>query len=277
MESNHTRKPRFFALNILLISKDIRMIHQTPFSFLFSGGMITNRRMHKGFERKDIFNMARMRRKKNIPLRMDACSAYWFLVPVANRGHWREACSMPKETPLFLELGCGKGGFAIETARRNPDICYVALEKEESVILAAIEKAAAAGVTNLFFVWTDVILLKNFFDDGEVDRIYINFCDPWSRREKPKRRLTHRDYLQLYRHLLKEDGEIHFKTDDSKLFAFSLEEFVFSGFHLDKHTNDLHASEWNSGNVRTEFEQKFADRGVSICRVEARKSAMISK
>ncbi len=219
--------------------------------------------------------MARTRKKKNIPQRMNACSSYWFPVPVANRGHWRAACKMPAVAPLYLELGCGKGAFAIGMAQRHPDVCYIALEKDESVILAAIEKAAEAGVTNLFFIWTDVILLKNYFEEGEVDRIHINFCDPWSRKDKPKRRLTYRDYLAVYRNLLTHDGEIHFKTDDRKLFDFSLGEFEYSSFVLHNQTSDLHGSEWDSSNIRTEFEQKFAGQGISICRVEAHKTGML--
>jgi len=215
--------------------------------------------------------MARMRKKKNIPQRMQSCASYWFAVPVANRGRWREMCGMPANAPLYLELGCGKGGFAIATAKRHPEVCYVALEKDESVILAAIEKAAAAGVGNLFFLCADVVLLKNYFDEGEVDRIYINFCDPWSKRDKPKRRLTYREFLEMYKALLKDNGEIHFKTDDRKLFDFSIEEFASVSLHLHRTTYDLHNSKWNEDNIRTEFEQKFADRGFPICRVEARK------
>ena len=217
--------------------------------------------------------MARTRKKKNIPQRMHACSAYWFPVPVSNRGRWREACRMAPDAPLFLELGCGKGDFAVEMAQQHPEACYIALEKDESVILAAIEKAAAIGMTNLFFIWTDVVLLNNYFAEGEVDRIFINFCDPWSRKDKPKRRLTHRDYLEMYKLLLKGIGEIHFKTDDKTLFRFSLLEFADSSLALCNQTSDLHNSEWDCGNIRTEFEQKFASQGITICRVEAHKVA----
>lgn len=218
--------------------------------------------------------MARTRKKKNIPQRMNACSSYWFQVPVANREHWREACRMPPDAPLYLELGCGKGDFAVAMAQRHPEVCYIALEKDESVILAAIEKAAETGVSNLFFIWTDVALLKNFFGEGEVDRIFINFCDPWSRKNKPKRRLTYRDYLDVYKLILKNDGEIHFKTDDKTLFKFSLEEFAGSDFSLINQTTDLHNSQWDESNIRTEFEQKFASQGITICRVEAHKPAI---
>lgn len=186
-----------------------------------------------------------------------------------NRGSWRQACGMPENAPLYLELGCGKGRFAIETARRNPEICFIALEKEESVILAAIETACEEGLTNLFFLSADVVLLKNYFATEEVDRIYINFCDPWSRKNKPKRRLTYREYLETYKLLLKPDGDIHFKTDDRLLFEFSLQEFEIAGLGIRDVTEDLHASRWNEDNIRTEFEDKFAGQGIAIRRAEA--------
>lgn len=202
---------------------------------------------------------------------MRACAAYWFEVPVANRGNWRQACGMPDDAPLFLELGCGKGRFAIETGRRNPEVCFIALEKEESVILAAIEAARAEGLTNVFFLCADVVLLNNYFAPGEIDRIYINFCDPWSRKNKPKRRLTYREYLKTYQTLLKPDGQIHFKTDDERLFLFSLEEFEIVGLQVCAVTDDLHNSPWNDQNIRTEFEEKFAGQGIAIHRAEAHK------
>ncbi len=215
--------------------------------------------------------MTRLRKKKNISARMRACSAYWFEVPVANRGSWRQACGVTDDCPLYLELGCGKGRFAIETARRNPDVCFVALEKEESVILAAIETACDEGLTNLFFLPADVLLLKNYFAPGEVDRIYVNFCDPWSRKNKPKRRLTYREYLETYKLLLTPGGDIHFKTDDERLFEFSLDEFKAVGLDVRNATRDLHRSPWNEENIRTEFEEKFAEQGISIKRAEAHK------
>jgi len=176
---------------------------------------------------------------------------------------------MPENAPLFLELGCGKGRFAIETARRNPEACMVALEKEESVILAATEAACKEGITNLFFLCADAILLQNYFAPGEVDRIYINFCDPWSRKNKPKRRLTYREYLETYKVLLKSGGDIHFKTDDQVLFEFSLREFEIAGLGIRDLTEDLHNSRWNEENIRTEFEDKFASQGIAIRRAVA--------
>ena len=213
--------------------------------------------------------MARMRKKKNIPLRMEACSKYWFPVPVANRGKWREACGVKNDAKLHLEIGCGKGAFSCGQAQKNPDICYVALERDESVILAAIEKAAALNLKNLFFIQTDAQYLRNFFAPDEIDRIYINFCDPWIRKNKSKRRLTYREFLVVYRELLSSDGQIHFKTDEPSLFSFSIDEFWACQFHLDKVTMDLHNSRWDENNIKTEFEAKFAAEGLPIYRLEA--------
>lgn len=213
--------------------------------------------------------LTRLRKKKNITTRLKACSGYWFEVPVANRGAWRASCGMPEDCPLYLELGCGKGRFVLNVARRNPDACFIALEKEESVILAAIEAACAEGLTNVFFLCADAVLIKNYFAPAEIDRIYINFCDPWSRKNKPKRRLTYREYLENYKLLLSPNGQIHFKTDDDRLFGFSLNEFNAAGFECRNVTLDLHNSPFDAENVRTEFEVKFAEQGIPIKRVEA--------
>ncbi len=213
--------------------------------------------------------MARMRAKRHIPERMALCSERWFEAPVLNKGRWREACGFPSDCKIFLEIGCGKGKFCTETAAKNPDVLYIALERDSSVILAAIEKAHALEIPNLFFLNADAQLLENYFDADEIDRIYINFCDPWSRRNKPKRRLTYRAFLEQYKKLMKTGGQIHFKTDNDTLYDFSLEEFKACGFELSELTRDLHNSEWDKDNVRTEFEQKFADQGIGIKRAVA--------
>ena len=112
-------------------------------------------------------------------------------------------------------------------------------------------------------------MLENFFDTDEIDRIYINFCDPWTRRRKPKRRLTYRDFLTKYKTMLKKGGQIRFKTDNDELFEFSVGEFTDCGWALSEITRDLHNSEWDADNIRTEFEQKFADQGIPIKRLVA--------
>lgn len=213
--------------------------------------------------------MARARTKKHIPERMERCKERWFETPLMNKGQWREVCGFPKDCELFLEIGCGKGKFCCEMAKLNPNALYIALERDSSVILSAIEKAHEENIPNLFFLNTDANLLENYFDENEVSRIYLNFSDPWSRRNKPKRRLTYRDFLNQYKTMLVNGGSIRFKTDNDILFDFSLEEFEYCGFELSELTRDLHNSEWDKDNVRTEFEQKFADQGINIKRVVA--------
>ena len=215
--------------------------------------------------------MARPRKKKNIPQRMEACSEYWFLVPIANKGKWRQVFRR-EDAPLYLELGCGRGKFSCEMALANPDICFVALEKDESVVLSAIERAAEMKLSNIRFLHADVELLRNYFEEGEVDRIFINFCDPWMRKKKPKRRLTYRANLEIYKELLKPEGQIHFKTDEPALFAFSIGEFWSSQFILDKLTLHLYDSPWIENNIATEFETKFVQEGLPIYRLEAHRT-----
>lgn len=213
--------------------------------------------------------MTRLRAKRHIPERMEACKELWFQFPAANKGRWREVCGFPDECELFLEIGCGKGKFCTETATANPQALYIALERESSVILAAIEKTKELGIKNLFFVNADAKNLLEYFEENEVDRIYLNFSDPWTRKKKPKRRLTYRDFLKVYETVMKPGGEVRFKTDNTLLFEFSVGEFTECGFTLSEVTRDLHNSEWNEGNVRTEFEQKFADEGIPIKRLVA--------
>lgn len=191
-------------------------------------------------------------------------------MPMMNKGKWREVCGAKPGAPIWLEIGCGKGKFCTEMAVKNPDVLYIALERDTSVILAAIEKAHNEEIPNLFFLNADANLIDNYFDENEIDRIYLNFSDPWSRRNKPKRRLTYRDFLNKYRVILKDGSQIEFKTDNDDLFEFSLEEFKETGFTLEDVTYDLHNSEFDKDNVRTEFEQKFADDGINIKRVVAK-------
>lgn len=214
--------------------------------------------------------MGRMRAKRNIPIRMERCHERWFEDPMLNKGRWREACGFSADVPVWLEIGCGKGKFCTEMAKTNPDVLYIAMEREPSVILAAIEKAHELELPNLFFIKGDANLIENYFDKDEADRVFINFCDPWTRQNKPKRRLTYRDFLTKYKGFLKAGSLICFKTDNDELFDFSVNEFEESGFELSELTRDLHNSEFDGANIRTEFEQKFADQGIPIKRVVAK-------
>ncbi|MBR3058067.1 MAG: tRNA (guanosine(46)-N7)-methyltransferase TrmB [Clostridiales bacterium] len=214
-------------------------------------------------------SMARMRKKKNLIPRTEACAEHFFDDPTLNRGKWREACGMPETAELYVEIGCGKGLFSENMAKKYPDVCYVAIEREPSCCLLAMEKATRENLKNLFFIRGDATNLLEFFGENEVDRIYINFCDPWTRQNKPKRRLTYRAFLDMYRQVLKMGAQIQFKTDNDALFDFSLEEFAASGWELTCVTRDLHKSEWDADNIRTEFESKYAEQGIPIKRCVA--------
>ena len=207
----------------------------------------------------------RMRKKKNLLPRMEACGALLVADPRALRGRWREL--LPDARELRVELGCGKGRFTAETAAAEPDVLLIAVEKVPDAMVVAMERARDAGLHNVFFVDGDAACLPDFFAPGEVDRIYINFCDPWPKSNQKKRRLTHANFLQLYRRVLPMGGEIHFKSDNDKLFEWSLEEIPQFGFRLSQVTRDLHAN--GPVGVMTDYEAKFYQQGVTINRCVA--------
>lgn len=207
----------------------------------------------------------RMRKKKNLTPRMEACGDYRVMDPFALRGSWRSL--MPEAKTLRVELGCGKGGFTAKTAAAEPDVLLIAVEKVPDAMVVAMEKAKAAELKNVWFVDGDAALLPDMFDTGEIDRLYINFCDPWPKSNQKKRRLTHGNFLKKYRQVLAEGGQIHFKTDNDKLFEWSLEEIPQFGFELSEVTRDLHAN--GAVGVMTDYEQKFYNEGKSINRCVA--------
>ena len=196
---------------------------------------------------------------------MERCEAYQIKDPYGRKGMWRAL--MPEARELRVELGCGKGRFTAETARREPDVLFIAVEKVPDAMVVAMERAAHEGIRNVFFVDADANQLPDFFADGEVDRIYINFCDPWPKSNQAKRRLTHGNFLRLYRKVLKPEGQIHFKSDNAGLFAFSEEEIPRFGFTLSEVTDDLHA--YGPQGVMTDYEAKFYELGTPIHRLVA--------
>ena len=208
----------------------------------------------------------RMRKKKNLIPRMEKCAAVHVRDGFVLKGRWREAL-MPSATELRVELGCGKGRFTVETARQHPDILFVAIEKVPDAMVIAMERAAALELKNVFFVVGDAALVPDYFAPGEVDLIYINFCDPWPPKGQAKRRLTHRGFLTSYRKVLKPGGQIHFKTDNGPLFQFSLEEFPAAGYTLSEVTHNLHES--GPQGVMTDYEAKFYAEGLPINRCVA--------
>lgn len=200
---------------------------------------------------------------------MEAC-AHWLIPrPEDLRGRWRESLGESGEAVLNLEIGCGKGSFIVEMARQNPRECYVAVERVESVLLLAMEKARDAGVENLRFLSADAALLGQCFAGGEVSRIYLNFSDPWPPKRQHKRRLTHPRLLAVYDGILHPAGELCFKTDNRGLFEDSICYFSQYGFGLFDVTFDLHGTD--TPNVMTEYEQSFSSKGFPIYRLVARR------
>lgn len=208
-------------------------------------------------------------RLRNIPGSREiiAKSVHVVQNPQSVKGNWK--CRFGKEQPLHIEVGMGKGRFIMDMARLNPDINYIGIEMYDSVLLRAIQKKEQSeGLDNLYFLRVDARELPEIFAEGEVDRIYLNFSDPWPKDRHAKRRLTSRQFLERYDKILKKDGQIEFKTDNRGLFDFSLEEAKAAGWKIEAHTFDLHKDDaLNQGNVMTEYEEKFSSMGNPICKM----------
>ena len=202
-----------------------------------------------------------------------AASDYVVQEQETHKGTWGPLFG--NEQPVQIEVGMGKGRFLMDLASQNPDINYIGFEMYDSVLLRALQKMeerAENGNTlpNVFFVRMDARELPLIFDAEEVDKIYLNFSDPWPKERHAKRRLTSRQFLERYDAILKSDGVIEFKTDNRPLFDFSLEEVNESKWHLVEWTYDLHHNEkMNVGNIMTEYEEKFSSEGNPICKLIA--------
>ena len=207
----------------------------------------------------------RMRKKPNLIPRMERCAQVQIKDPKALKGMWRESFADYKK--LWLELGCGKGRFTAGTAQANPDSMLIAVEKVPDAMVTAMERVCDAGIENIRFIDMDALELGEVFDNAEVGRIFINFCDPWPPKRQAKRRLTHGNFLKLYRKVLKDNGQIHFKTDNDPLFEWSIEEIPQFGFTLSEVTRDLHGS--GQRGVMTDYEAKFYAEGKNINRCVA--------
>ena len=206
----------------------------------------------------------RMRRKKHREERYENCS-YLAIESFDNVKNLKDI--FENDNPIHLEIGCGKGRFIKDLSKLNPDINYIAIEKSMDVIIMAMEKIKNEGIENVRFFAGDVNNLRDGDFDNEVERIYINFCDPWKKSNQAKRRLTHKNYLSLYEKLLKEGGEVFFKTDNRKLFEFSLNSFADYNVKMRNITLDLHNSAYE-GNIMTEYEENFSKKGFPIYRCE---------
>lgn len=198
-------------------------------------------------------------------------SPYVIQDPQGLKGKWHEFFG--NQNPIRIEVGMGKGKFIMELAEKNPDVNYIGIERYSSVLLRGLQKRSQLELSNIYFMRIDALELADVFDAGEVDRIYLNFSDPWPKERHAKRRLTSPAFLERYRRILAPGGTLEFKTDNRNLFAFSLESVEESGWELLASTTDLHHSELGRENILTEYEERFSQLGNPICKLIARPRA----
>lgn len=204
-------------------------------------------------------------RLRNVPGAREAIADNVMAInePTVLKGKWNE--EFGNENPIRIEIGMGKGKFITTLAQENPDINYVGIEKYSSVLIRAIERCQDIEVPNLRFIRMDAEYICDVFEKEEVDRIYLNFSDPWPKDRHAKRRLTSKQFFDRYNDILKKDGLVEFKTDNDLLFQFSLEQVPEAGWNLVEQTWDLHNDEkLVKGNVMTEYEEKFSSMGNPI-------------
>ncbi|OMF54253.1 tRNA (guanosine(46)-N7)-methyltransferase TrmB [Paenibacillus sp. FSL R5-0490] len=207
-------------------------------------------------------------RQRNKPWAKDKLAEYTQYVisePEKYKGKWNEA--FDKNQPLHIEIGTGKGRFVTGMAKANPDINYIGIELAESVIVTALDRIIEEELPNVKLLNVNANDLRDYFEKGEVNRVYLNFSDPWPKKRHAKRRLTYRSFLEIYEDILVDKGEIHFKTDNQGLFESSLMSFSDYGMLLTFVSLDLHNSDYE-GNIMTEYEEKFSSRGSRIFRCE---------
>ena len=212
-------------------------------------------------------------RLRNVPGARETIIENQFSVqqPEQMKGKWAKVFGNSK--PIHIEIGMGKGQFLLNMALAHPDVNYIGIEKYSSVLVRAVEKLEDFEQDNLRLIRMDAENIEEVFDKDEVDRIYLNFSDPWPKDRHAKRRLTSTRFLERYDNILTPEGRVMFKTDNKDLFDFSLEQVEEAGWILESHTYDLHHSEYNEGNVMTEYEEKFSAKGNPICRLVAYRHA----
>ena len=211
----------------------------------------------------------RMRKRPNLEPRMARCVSLMIEEPEKMRGHWAE--SFPGYENIYLELGCGKGRFTADTAEKNPGTLFIALEKVPDAMIIAMERVKERKIGNVRFIDGFAEKLLEIFAPGEIDRIYINFCDPWPKSRDAKFRLTAPGFLRLYGSVLAPGGQIHFKTDNTPLFDWSYEQLCTERWTVSQLTHDLHKN--GAVGVMTDYEAKFYAEGLKINRLVAEKTA----
>ena len=206
-------------------------------------------------------------RLRNITGSTEIIDASQYVVhePEKMKGHWKEV--FENDHPLHIEIGMGKGQFLHTLAAMHPEINYVGIERYSSVLLRAIQKMEQAELPNLKFLLLDATIIPEVFNKQEVDKIYLNFSDPWPKDRHAKRRLPSKEFLARYDQILKKEGRIEFKTDNRGLFDFAVEQLEPAGWKAEVITYDLHSdTQLMEGNVMTEYEEKFSSMGNPICK-----------
>lgn len=219
----------------------------------------------------------RMRKKKNGPARLAAVSHLFCEKP--DTPITSSLTHFGREGALWLEVGCGKGGFACGMAKKYPDANIYAMERITDVVMLAAERAEREKderPNNLRFILDGADGLREYFAPASLDRVYLNFSDPWPKKGYAKRRLTYRGFLRVYFSLLKEGGELRFKTDNVGLFDFTLEELAAVGLTPHFVTRDLHQEAVAADNVMTEYEKNFSEKGFSICSLWVKKNGELA-
>ncbi len=204
----------------------------------------------------------RRRNIKNAGDKITKYSDFVVLDPTLNKGKWNEVFG--NDNPIYIEIGMGKGKFILEHARNNPNINYVGIEKFTSIALTAAKFIDEYEISNLYIINYDAIELEKVFDKEEVSKIYLNFSDPWPKSRHGKRRLTSSDFLSVYKNILSKDADIEQKTDNQKLFEYSVVSFNNFGLKFDEIYFDLHNNEFEKPIITTEYEDKFKAKGNPI-------------
>lgn len=220
----------------------------------------------------------RMRKKKNLDTRLENVRDYILDLPLGDERDFNKAIEekslidykeiFGNDNPVRMEIGCGRGQFAMEIAKRHPDVNFIAVEKVLNVIVLACEKAKKEELTNIKFICGSAEYLPKFIPEKSIELLYLNFSCPYPKARYARHRLTHRFFLDIYRNLLKDGAEIHQKTDNMHFFEFSIAELSQSGYKIKNVSLDLHNSDFE-GNIVTEYEKRFSDLGQPIYRLEA--------
>lgn len=206
-------------------------------------------------------------RLRNIPGAREAIGVSKYVIPEESEcaGKWSELFGNGQ--PLHIEIGTGKGRFIMELAAIHPEINYVGIEKYSSVLFRATQKMEEDPLPNVRFIRMEAEHILRFFEKNEVERVYLNFSDPWPKERHAKRRLVSREFLDRYRVLLRQGGHLEFKTDNRDLFDFGVEQAETARWEILEITYDLHHDAiMNAGNIMTEYEERFSSKGNPICK-----------